>query len=52
MRSAFSRFGRGRHRASLNYGDCFAYAAAISCGEPLLCNGDDVYTDAPISTFD
>lgn len=48
-RSAFSRFGKGRHRAGLNYGDCFAYAAAISLGEPLLCKGDDFsHTDVPI----
>jgi ribonuclease VapC len=48
-RSAFSRFGKGRHRAGLNYGDCFSYAAAISLGEPLLCKGDDfIHTDAPI----
>jgi ribonuclease VapC len=39
--SAFSRFGKGRHRAGLNYGDCFAYAAAKALGEPLLYQGDD-----------
>jgi ribonuclease VapC len=39
--SAFSRFGKGRHRAGLNYGDCFAYAAAKAMGEPLLCKGED-----------
>ena len=51
-RSAFSRFGKGRHRAGLNYGDCFSYAAAISLGEPLLCKGDDfIHTDAPILEF-
>jgi ribonuclease VapC len=48
-RSAFSRFGKGRHRAGLNFGDCFSYAAAISVGEPLLCKGHDfIYTDVPI----
>lgn len=48
-RSAFSRFGKGRHRAALNYGECFAYAAAIDLAEPLLCKGDDlIHTDAPI----
>jgi ribonuclease VapC len=48
-RSAFSRFGKGRHRAGLNYGDCFSYAAAISLGEPLLCKGDAfIHTDVPI----
>jgi ribonuclease VapC len=48
-RSAFSRYGKGRHRAGLNYGDCFSYAAAIGLGEPLLCKGDDfIHTDVPI----
>ena len=48
-RSAYSRFGKGRHRAGLNYGDCFSYAAAISFSEPLLCKGDDfLHTDVPI----
>jgi ribonuclease VapC len=48
-RSAFSRFGKGRHRASLNYGDCFSYAAAVSLGEPLLCKGNDfIHTDVLI----
>lgn len=40
-RRGFSRFGRGRHRASLNFGDCVAYALAISLGESLLFKGDD-----------
>jgi ribonuclease VapC len=48
-RSAFSRFGKGRHRAGLNYGDCFSYAAAISLGESLLCKGADfIHTDVAI----
>jgi len=48
-RSAFSRFGKGRHRAGLNYGDCFSYAAAINLGEPLMCKGDDfIHTDVPM----
>jgi len=48
-RSAFSRFGKGRHRAGLNFGDCFSYAAAVSLGEPLLCKGDDfIHTDVAI----
>jgi ribonuclease VapC len=48
-RSAFSRFGKGRHRAGLNYGDCFSYATAATFREPLLCKGDDfIYTDIPI----
>jgi ribonuclease VapC len=40
-RGAFSRFGKGRHPAGLNYGDCFSYAVATVLGEPLLYKGDD-----------
>jgi ribonuclease VapC len=40
-REAFLRFGRGRHPARLNCGDCFAYALAKATGEPLLFKGDD-----------
>jgi len=40
-RRAFSRFGKGRHPAGLNYGDCFAYALATVRGEPLLYKGED-----------
>ena len=48
-RSAFSRFGKGRHRAGLNYGDCFSYAAAINLGELLMCKGDDfIHTDVAV----
>ena len=40
------RFGRGRHPAGLNLGDCFAYALAKQCGEPLLFKGEDfAHTD-------
>lgn len=38
---AFRRFGRGRHPAGLNFGDCFSYALAKATGEPLLFRGDD-----------
>jgi ribonuclease VapC len=38
---AFRRFGKGRHRASLNIGDCFSYALAIATGHSLLYKGDD-----------
>ena len=38
---AFRRFGRGRHPAALNYGDCFSYALSVERGEPLLFRGDD-----------
>jgi ribonuclease VapC len=40
-REAWRRFGRGRHRARLSFGDCFAYALARTAGEPLLFVGDD-----------
>ena len=38
---AFDRFGKGRHPAGLNMGDCFAYACARTHGVPLLFKGDD-----------
>jgi ribonuclease VapC len=38
---AYSRFGKGRHPAALNFGDCCAYAVASLADEPLLCLGDD-----------
>jgi ribonuclease VapC len=38
---AFDRFGKGRHPAALNFGDCFAYACAKQAGLPLLYKGDD-----------
>jgi ribonuclease VapC len=38
---AFTRYGRGRHEAALNFGDCFVYALAKERGEPLLFKGDD-----------
>jgi ribonuclease VapC len=40
-RHAFRHFGKGRHTAGLNYGDCFSYALALSAGEPLLFKGHD-----------
>lgn len=40
-RAAFRRFGRGRHKAGLNFGDCFSYALAKVSGEPLLYKGND-----------
>lgn len=40
-REAFRKYGRGRHRAGLNFGDCFSYALAKVSGEPLLYKGDD-----------
>jgi ribonuclease VapC len=38
---AFGRFGKGRHPAALNFGDCLTYAIAYVAGEPLLCTGND-----------
>ena len=38
---AFERFGKGRHPAALNFGDCFAYACARQVGVPLLYKGND-----------
>jgi ribonuclease VapC len=40
-RQAWSRFGKGRHPAALNLGDCFSYALAATEAQPLLCKGDD-----------
>lgn len=40
-RQAFLDFGKGRHPAGLNFGDCFAYALAKASGEPLLFKGLD-----------
>lgn len=38
---AWKRFGKGRHPADLNYGDCFAYALSKQLNSPLLFKGDD-----------
>jgi ribonuclease VapC len=40
-RDAFARFGKGRDRAGLSYGDCFAYALAKVAQTPLLFKGED-----------
>lgn len=40
-RQAYTDFGKGRHPAGLNFGDCFAYALAKVTGEPLLFKGKD-----------
>jgi ribonuclease VapC len=45
-RDAWRRYGKGRHSAGLNFGDCFSYALAKVTGEPLLYKGDDfTHTD-------
>jgi ribonuclease VapC len=46
---AFGRFGKGRHPAALNFGDCLSYATAYLAREPLLCVGNDfAQTDLPL----
>lgn len=40
-RDGWRRFGKGRHEAGLNLGDCFSYALAATSGEPLLFKGGD-----------
>lgn len=40
-RHAYRTFGKGRHPAGLNFGDCFAYALSRTTGEPLLFKGGD-----------
>ena len=46
---AFARYGKGRHPARLNLGDCLTYAVAKLAGEPLLCvGGDFARTDLPL----
>lgn len=51
-REAFRRFGKGRHPAALNFGDCFSYALAVALGEPLLFVGNDfARTDVLIASF-
>ena len=45
-RKAWRRFGKGRHPAALNFGDCFSYALARVTNEPLLYKGNDfAHTD-------
>ena len=51
-RDAYRIFGKGRHRAGLNFGDCFAYALAKDKGEPLLFKGDDFRrTDVEVAEY-
>jgi len=49
---AFLRYGKGRHPAGLNFGDCLTYAVARLADEPLLCVGDDfAKTDLQIASY-
>lgn len=44
--AAWRRYGKGRHQAALNFGDCFSYALARHSGQPLLYKGEDfAHTD-------
>lgn len=48
--SAWEQFGKGRHPAALNFGDCLTYATARVAGQPLLAKGDDfTQTDIPLA---
>jgi len=48
--NAYLRYGKGRHPAALNFGDCLTYATASVAQEPLLCVGDDFSrTDLPLA---
>jgi ribonuclease VapC len=51
-RSAWRRFGKGRHPAALNFGDCFTYALSKWSGEPVLAKGQDFgKTDLELCTI-
>ncbi len=51
-REAYRDFGKGRHRAGLNFGDCFSYALAKEKREPLLFKGDDFrQTDVEVAEY-
>ena len=51
-RRAFRRFGKGRHPAGLNFGDCASYALAQWSGEPLLFKGTDFAATDVVSARD
>jgi ribonuclease VapC len=47
---AYQRFGKGRHRAGLNFGDCFAYALCKATGQALRFKGQD-FSQTDITTI-
>jgi ribonuclease VapC len=52
-RGAYRKFGKGRHPAALNFGDCCTYALAKVSGEALLCKGNDFpQTDIRLTSLD
>ena len=49
---AYERYGKGRHAAKLNFGDCLSYACAKLSKQPLLCKGDDFpHTDLELVRY-
>jgi ribonuclease VapC len=51
-REAFKRYGKGRHPAKLNFGDCMAYALAMETGDELLFKGSDFSeTDVAVAPY-
>lgn len=51
-REAFRRYGKGRHPAQLNFGDCMAYALAKETGDELLFKGTDfAQTDIAVAAY-
>jgi ribonuclease VapC len=51
--SGWRRYGKGRHPAGLNFGDCFTYALADRTGHPVLCTGNDfAATDITVVRYD
>jgi ribonuclease VapC len=51
-REAFKRYGKGRHPAKLNFGDCMAYALAMETGDELLFKGTDFSeTDVAVAPY-
>ena len=51
-RAAWREFGKGRHPAGLNFGDCFAYALSVVSGDPLLFVGEDfARTDVAVAPY-
>ena len=46
---AWLRYGKSRHPAALNFGDCLAYAVAKVAGEPLLCRGGDDFSQTDLA---
>ncbi|MGF1481952.1 MAG: type II toxin-antitoxin system VapC family toxin [Cyanophyceae cyanobacterium] len=51
-RHAFAEYGKGRHPANLNFGDCFAYALSKTSGQPLLFKGGDFVKTDLIAALD